>query len=536
MILSRARASSFLIMLTLMFASIVAPSRADAEITAFKQAVAEESSKSKAVAEFYRARNFEPIWTQKGGQDAARRAALLQAISNAGVHGLPVARYDLDTVKNGLREVNSQRELGHLEVKLSRLFLRYAHDLSSGVVTPSKVDSGIVRKVPRYNSTKMLEAFAKSSPAGFLKNLAPKDPEYLRLTKEKLRLEKIIDNGGWGEQVPSQKLEPGDSGRGVVALRNRLIAMGYLKRTASQAYDVNMQKAVQQFQLAHGLASDGVAGSGTIAEVNQGPQDRLKSVMVAMERERWLNRLERGERHVWVNITDFHARIIDDGKVTFETRSVVGKNTEDRRTPEFSDVMEHMVINPTWNVPRSIAVKEYLPMLKKNPNAVSHLRLINSRGQIVSRANKDFNQYTQRSFPYAIKQPPSQSNALGLVKFMFPNSHNIYLHDTPQKNLFGRESRAFSHGCIRLRDPQDFAFALLARQEADPEGYFKARLNTGKETTVPLKQTVPVHIVYRTAISDPKGQMNYRRDVYGRDAKIFEAMMNAGVSLREVRS
>jgi len=290
---------------------------------------------------------------------------------------------------------------------------------------------------------------------------------------------------------------------------------------------------VQLFQQRHGLSPDGVAGAGTLKELNVEPAQRLSSVLVALERERWMN-IERGKRHIWVNITDFTATIMDNDKVTFQTRSVVGANDSDRRTPEFSDVMEHMVINPTWNVPRSIAVKEYLPLMKKNAGAAGHLRLVDSRGRTVDRANVNFNAYTEKTFPYNLKQPPSRRNALGLVKFIFPNKYNIYLHDTPAKNLFSRESRAFSHGCVRLNDPFDFAYALLAKQTNDPVGVFQSRLKTGIESVVPLKVQVPVHLVYRTAVTVPKGGMEYRRDIYGRDAKIWSALQKQGVQLRAV--
>ena len=243
-----------------------------------------------------------------------------------------------------------------------------------------------------------------------------------------------------------------------------------------------------------------------------------------------------GKRHVLVNLADFTAKIIDNGKVTFETRSVVGANSSDRRSPEFSDVMEHMVINPTWNVPRSITVKEYLPMLKRNPNAVSHLRIIDSRGRVVSRNSVNFSQYTERTFPFAIKQPPSDRNALGLVKFIFPNKYNIYLHDTPAKKLFGRESRAYSHGCIRLHEPFEFAYALLAKQTNDPKGLFHSYLKAGVESVLPLEQPVPVHLDYRTAFTQAKGQVNFRRDVYGRDALIWKALAQAGVALQAQQS
>ncbi|MDA5094776.1 L,D-transpeptidase family protein [Aliiroseovarius sp. KMU-50] len=503
--------------------------------SAFAQAIAEAAARDKSIASFYKANGYKAIWTGKASKDRSRRKALLSALSKAGDHGLPVTSYNADVLKTNLRSVKSVRDLGKLEVQMSKLFLEYARDVQTGVLAPSRVDSGIVRQVPLRDRAKLLAAFAKSSPSRFLKALPPKTPEYQRLMKEKLRLEKQLAKGGWGAAVPAKSLKPGQSGPAVVALRNRLKAMGYLKRSSTQTYDATIQKAVQQFQLSHGLSPDGVVGKGTMNEINTSMQKRLSSILVAMERERWMN-IDRGKRHIWVNLTDFTAQIIDGGKVTFQTRSVVGKNTHDRRSPEFSDVMEFMVVNPTWNVPRSIATKEYLPMLKKNPNAVSHLKLIDRRGQTVNRGAVDFTQFTAKTFPFAIKQPPSNKNALGLVKFMFPNRHNIYLHDTPSKSLFAREVRAFSHGCIRLSDPFDFAYALLAKQTSDPKGTFHAALKTRRETQINLKTHVPVHLVYRTAFVPAKGRANYRRDVYGRDAKIWAALSKAGVALRAVGS
>ena len=292
---------------------------------------------------------------------------------------------------------------------------------------------------------------------------------------------------------------------------------------------------MQQFQIDNGVTPDGVAGKGTIALMNLGPEERLKSVLVALERLRWMNGVELGERHIWVNLPDFTAKIVDHGKVTFETVTVVGMDNPDRRSPEFSDQMEFMVINPTWNVPRSITVKEYLPMLQRNPNAAGHLKIVDRRGRVVDRSTADFSQYTARNFPFSMSQPPSNSNALGLVKFMFPNKWNIYLHDTPSKSLFSKEVRAYSHGCIRLGDPFDFAYALLAPQSNDPVGEFKAHLRTGSENTLMLKQPVPVHLVYFTAWPTAKGRIDYRRDVYGRDGRIFNALQAAGVELPEVR-
>jgi len=420
-----------------------------------------------------------------------------------------------------------------VEVALSKAFVTYARDLQSGVLRPSTIDDGMVRKVLRRDGDYYLHAFEAAVPSAYIRDLPPTSTQYRALLKEKLRLEHLLADGGWGPTVPVRKMEPGSKGDGVVKLRNRLIEMGYLQRSASGSYDSAMQNAVQAFQSAHGHEADGVAGPSTIEEINKSVGDRLKSVIVALERERWLVR-DRGERHVLVNQTDFSAKIIDDGHVTFQTRSVIGKNTSDRRTPEFSDVMEHMVINPSWYVPRSIITKEYLPKLRANPGAVGHLEITDSRGRKVSR-NHNFAQYSARSFPFAMRQPPGKKNALGLVKFMFPNKYNIYLHDTPQKHLFAREVRAYSHGCVRLAQPFEFAYALLAKQNDDPKGYFHQVLDSGKETKVVLEQPVPVHIIYRTAVISPRGQAEYRRDIYGRDAKIWSALSNAGVALSAVR-
>lgn len=508
---------------------------ANTQITALMQSIAESASSDKDIAAYYRQVSFEPLWTGKGGKYRERRRALFDALARADEHGLVSERYDINGLKRQLATAKTNRELGAAEVAMSKVFLEYARDIQTGMLIPSRIDDGLVRKVPYRDRTAYLANFGKSSPAKYLQSLAPDSQEYARLRKEKLLLERQLGRGGWGAKITAKKLEPGDSGTGVIQLRDRLVRMGYLSRRLSTEFDAEMQAAVQQFQEAHGLVSDGVAGSSTISELNKSVETRLKSILVAMERERWTN-MPRGERHIMVNLADFSAKVIDDGKVTFETRTVVGHRDTDRRSPEFSDTMEHMVINPTWNVPRSIATKEYLPVLQNNPFGISHLTLYDARGNVVNRGSVDFTQYTEKTFPFDIKQAPSNSNALGLVKFMFPNRHNIYLHDTPAKNLFSREVRAYSHGCIRLHQPFEFAYTLLARQTNNPRTLFHNILDTGEETQVDLEQHIPVHIMYRTAFTEAKGPMQYRRDIYGRDAKIWAALANEGVVLGANRS
>jgi murein L,D-transpeptidase YcbB/YkuD len=501
-------------------------------VSPFIQAVAEASSEDGVISAFYRDHGFEAIWTD--ADDADRRNAFLAAISRAGAHGLPVARYDANDLVADYRSALTEGDRGRLEIRMTRAFLDYARDLQSGALVPSDVDTGIKREVPIHDPRTNLNQFLAVEPGAFLAQLAPQSPEYSQLLKAKLGLEQQLQDGGWGPTVAATDLAPGQSGAQVVQLRDRLVAMGYLSQASMRDYDARLEKAVLAFQLDHGLAADGEADKATLDEINVAPERRLGSVIVALERQRWLN-IPRGKRHVWVNLTDFTARIVDDGKVTFSTRSVVGKDVPDQRTPEFSDMMEFMVVNPSWSVPRSITVKEYLPMMQRNPNAAGHLQLVDKNGRAVSRGAVNFGAYTAANFPFGMRQAPSDGNALGLVKFMFPNKYNIYLHDTPSKSLFENEVRAYSHGCIRLGDPFGFAYALLARQTDDPKGAFQLVLDTGSESVVRLDQPVPVHLVYFTAFPTTKGRMNYRRDVYGRDGRILEALVAAGVALPDVQ-
>jgi murein L,D-transpeptidase YcbB/YkuD len=497
-------------------------------LNAFRQAVAVAAAGDEAVADFYRDRDYRPIWT--GAADADRRSTLLTALSLAGAHALPAARFDPAALIAELHAARSETDRGRAEVAMTAAYLDYARAVGSGVLEPGRIDPGLVREVPRRDPRVLLDGIAGADPAGFLRNLPPRNPEYARLMKARMALERQIARGGWGDAVPARSLAPGATGPVVVALRDRLIHMGYLGRTATQTYDATLQRAVQAFQFDHGLVADGIAGEPTMAEINVDPAARHRAVTVAMERERWLNQ-DRGRRHIWVNLADFSAKILDDGKVTFATRAVVGANNpSDKRTPEFSAMMTYMELNPDWTVPPGIIRRDYLPKLQANPNALRHLQIVDARGRVVSRDAIDFSAYSSRNFPFNLRQPPGASNALGKVKFMFPNRHAIYLHDTPDKHLFDREVRTYSSGCIRLNDPFDFAYALLARQTETPRQTFHAVLDSGRQERMFLDEPVPVHLDYRTAFTDAKGRVQYRRDIYGRDALIHAALLRAGVA------
>ncbi|HSF63217.1 MAG TPA: L,D-transpeptidase family protein [Paracoccaceae bacterium] len=514
---------------------VVAQAPLPEAVSAFRQGLAEAAADDAVIAAFYQDRAYAPFWTDAAAAD--RRAALLSALAGAAAHGLPVARYDADALIAAFGAARTEGDRGRLEVVMTRAFLDYARDVQTGALEPGKVDAGIKREVPVRDRAANLAIFAAAAePAAFLADLPPASQEYAQLMKARFDLDRAIARGGWGPAIRATSVEPGQSGAAVIELRDRLVALGYLPMGAAmQTYDAQVSRAVQAFQTDHGLEADGVAGAGTVAEMNVTPEDRLKSVIVAMERERWMN-IERGKRHIWVNLTDFTAKIIDDGRVTFATRAVVGAQNPDKRTPEFSHKMTYMELNPDWTVPGGIIKRDYLPKLQANPNALRHLQIIDRRGRVVPRDQIDFTTLSASNFPFNLRQAPGDGNALGLVKFMFPNPHAIYLHDTPEKHLFARESRTYSSGCVRLNDPFDFAYELLSRQEADPKAAFDAVLNTGRQERIFLKEPVPIHLEYRTAFSNPKGHMQYRRDMYGRDGRIFEALEKAGVVLSAPRS
>ncbi len=500
------------------------------QFPAFRQTLAESVADNEAVAAFYRAQDFAPLWT--GSAHAERRAALLTALSRAGQHGLPEHRYDVSGLIAAFEAVESERDRALLEARVTEVFLQYARDISSGLLTPRRIDRSIVRELPRPDPAELLQDLTERPTAAVLRDLVPSAPEYARLLRARNELMQVIAAGGWGPTVPAAQFAPGTSGAEVVALRNRLVAMGYLERSAAASYDPALELAVMNFQTNHGLEADGIAGTATIRAMNVAPEDRLKSVIVALERERWLN-IPRGDRHIWVNLTDFTSQIVDDDQVTFETVSVVGAQTDGRQTPEFSDRMTYLEINPDWTLPRSIVARSYWGAL--SAGGARHLQIVDSRGRVVPREQINFSRYTPANFPFNVRQPPGPNNALGEVKFMFPNPYAIYLHDTPERHLFRTTVRAHSSGCVRLNDPRDFAYELLSRQTADPRGLYHSTLNTRRQTRIFLDEPVPVHLVYRTAFTNVRGELNFRADVYGRDAKIYEALRALGATGEDVQ-
>ncbi len=506
----------------------LAPGRIFAQgFPAFSFALAESVSNDPGLATFYRETNYAPVWTGPGHAD--RRSAFVTALSQAGDHGLPADRYDLEGLLTAYREVLSERDMARLEARTSSLFVQYATDISSGVLEPIRIIPQIVRTLPRPDVAELMRRFVAAEPVMFMRSLVPTCPEYSRLLHAIYQLKERIAGGGWGPQITASSLRPGDTGESVVILRNRLIEMGYLPRTATASYDQRIQAAVAAFQGFHALAPNGIADEATLNEINISADARLRSLTVALERERWLN-VPRGQRHIWVNLADFTTQIMDNDLVTLDTVSIIGSRPDDMQTPEFSHEMTYMEVNPDWTLPRSIVARTYWKSLAAG--GARQLDVVDNAGRVVPRSSINFSRYTPRNFPYSLRQAPGPTNPLGTVKFMFPNPWAIYLHDSPERNLFDSTLRAYSAGCIRLQRPHDFAYELLSRQTDDPVELFQSTLRSQRQTRIQLDEHVPVHLEYRTAFTDARGGVHFRKDVYGRDARLYEALDRAGAVFR----
>ncbi|MEQ3642924.1 MAG: L,D-transpeptidase family protein [Paracoccus sp. (in: a-proteobacteria)] len=501
--------------------SVAAAPRLD--FTPQQMALALAVSDDADLASFYGSNGLRPIFL--GPEGEARRLALRDAIRNAPRHGIPVARYQPDrlTATEGLAA-----EIAHAHA-LSRLL----RDLTGGVLNPTRVDPEIKRQPVRTAVVSLLARFeAAADPAAVLAGAGPDHPAYLALQQALSGPADLVVPQGL-PRIATGVWRPGQRAAAIADLRTRLAAIGFAADAPDATlYDDALARAVSDYQRAAGLPDDGVAGPRTIAALNgdggTGQDARQRAILVAMERMRWMASEDLDSRHVWVNIPEFSTTIVEDGAEVFRTRSVMGKDTPEMRTPEFSEMMANVVVNPSWNVPRSIAVRDYLPRLQANRHALSHLDVVDGAGRVLARDGIDFGRYSAASFPFRLRQKPSDDNALGVVKFIFPNPWNIYLHDTPSKHLFANRVRAESNGCIRIGDPVDLARELLSRQTDDPAAMFQRARDRERETWLKLTPPVPVHLVYFTAWPGPDGRIRLFDDIYGRDARIWEALQAQG--------
>lgn len=502
-----------------------------------------------AIRNAYAALEFESVWSRVDA-DGLRRwdkaAAFFDAARDAAPDHAAPDMVDAHALRQRLFEAHSNPlsllEAARLELALSGAILAHAEAVHGGAIEPASVAANIDMARPLLDFTSALRQLHDSQDMrATVDSFAPQSEDYAELKAAYARLREAEARGVWAEDIAvAGSLRPMDRGDAVAMLRARLVALGDLPaeqvishdpETGEMLLDGILQRAVMDFQERHGLVADGVVGANTLAELNVPPRERARQLAVNMERARWLNR-DLGQRHIVVNIADFRVTLFDDGQPIYESAVVVGKAVK-HQTPEFSDEMTHVVVNPHWNVPYSIATKELLPIFQVNPGEIYRRNMeviFPGRGQVDPMA-VDWRNLTVNDFPFQLRQRPGPSNALGQVKFIFPNHHSVYLHDTPAKSLFSRPVRAFSHGCVRVAKPVELAEILLGRQHSNPLDYYYRLVHQRSESFVELDRPVPVHIIYRTAWKDARGALQFRRDVYGRDEGVSRALEAAGAHI-----
>lgn len=468
---------------------------------------------------FYGERHFEPLWlAEQGGKVAfsSNAEAIIKLFKASEAEGFRPSDYltpALDVAAAG----SDPAKLAALETAFSDSALRYAQDLYAGRIRPSAVSSLITVPAKRIDASATLVKLAESKdPAKVLADLEPKHPEFLAL---KAALAKFSEDGV-DQQIAiadGPLLKPGMSDERVPDLRKRLAVTA--ADPTSLVYDDDLVDAIKAFQDSLGLTADGVTGPATVAALNGGSATSKEDIIANMERWRWMPDAL-GDFHVFVNIPEFRLAINKDGAEQYTTRVVVG--TVKNQTPVFSDMIRHVVVNPYWNVPSSIARNEIGPRLASNPGylASQNMELLYG-GKVVNAAAVDWSTTSVNNF--SIRQKPGAGNALGQVKFLFPNQHDVYLHDTPSKSLFARSFRAYSHGCVRVQNPMDFADALLKHEPGMDAQALEAMFGP-KERWVNLKTQVPVHLAYFTLRIDQDGNIRSYGDVYGHNKKLKELL------------
>jgi len=469
------------------------------------------------ISGFYAARGGEGIWTSSQGMTPAG-SRLIELIENAHVDGLDAADY-LSALPDQLEGQVPDAYVG-IELYLSQAFISFARDLYAGRTTPAVSDPEIIIKRKEINTTGWLEQVAESGPEEVLANLRPSHPQYAQLRQMLAGYRNLLRFGGWEPVTQGSSLKPGMTDTLVGEMRSNLQARGYvaINSDSPDFYDDGLKDVVMHFQKRHGLDVDGVAGPATIKAMSHSVEYRIKQIITNMERWRWMPR-DLGRKHVFVNQAAFELHIRRDGQVVDERKVIVGK--EFHKTPMFSDRIRYAEFNPTWTVPPSIAGRTILPKLKQNPGylAANDYQLFTSwkaDAPAMSASAIEWSSVNPKRFPYKIVQKPGLKNALGQVKFMFPNKHAVYLHDTSNRELFAKARRAYSSGCIRVHRPMEFAAKLFSESNVS-RVQIDTILDTRKTTRVNLSQPVPVHLAYFTVWVNEEGIPSFYEDIYERD-------------------
>jgi murein L,D-transpeptidase YcbB/YkuD len=458
----------------------------------------------KRLRAYYNSRNYQYAWFFEDG--IAEYAGSFYETYNdyiaysgdSSLFSLPLKK-DFDSLTNGNYIFKADDELVfQTELLLTAQFFRYSRRAYMGQnqINPRELEWFIPRK--KINPSALLDTLLVHKGKNFTA-YEPVHPQYNLLKDYLLKYYEIERAGGWNPiKIKNKSLKLGDTASVVPAIKHHLFLTGDLpKDDKGTLYDSEMEKAVKSFERRYGFKEDGIIIPTHIAEMNRPVSERLHQILINMERIRWVS-IGADDDYLLVNIPEFKLHVIEKGKQQFEMNVIVGK--EITNTGIFTARLKYVVFSPFWNVPASILVKEIQPSIRINKNYLATNHMEWSGG--------------------GVRQKPGPWNALGLVKFLFPNSFGMYMHDTPTKSLFEREKRTFSHGCIRIAEPKKLADYLLRNDPAWDSLKIAAAMNAGKEQYVTLKQNTPVFIAYFTAWVDQFGKLNFRDDVYGYDKKM----------------
>ena len=477
---------------------------------------------------FYSNRDYELAWTKE-----KNKKDLMESIASAYDEGLDPNDYHLEKI-NILLNKSKSGKLNHdqktdLDLLLTDAMIMYASHLLEGKLDQSELRKkwDVKRNEGPSNPDSLLTATLHNQDIkAVLEGFKPNNYMYklMKLHLKKLREQALI--GGWPEVSEGETLKPGDTAERIVEIRKYLIAVGDLDKksvTNDNIFDDELEEAVKKFQWRHKLTSDGVIGKGTIEQMRVPIENRIDMLLLNLERTRWVFQ-QPDDDFLIVNIAGFQVRRITDKKEVFNSRVIVGKYHKE--TPVFKGVMQYIVMNPTWTLPYSIATHETLPRIKKDPGylAAKHMEVMDRSGKILDPSTIDWSKYSAGNFPFIIRQKAGPWNALGEVKFIFPNKYSVYLHDTPSRGLFNRQDRAFSHGCIRTEDKWGLLMSLMD----DPKEWNMDKINeilkSGKTTTINLPKPVNIYLIYLTAAVDQQNNLMFMKDVYKRDQAVLEAI------------
>jgi L,D-transpeptidase YcbB len=485
------------------------------------------------VESFYKGRNYQPVWSEN--RRLTQVDALIRAVDDAYGDGLSPDYYHLSLIKSladktGKGSNPDSLQLSDLDILLTDAFLTLGCHLSGGCVNPVTIETKWFAKSLKVDVSSVLEqALRKKQIWEVLTGLRPQKDIYNRLRLALARYREDLSKAEWPRVSAGPKIKKGSTSGRVAELRKRLEASGDLTAdgtTVRDLFDDNLEQAVILFQKHHGLDPDGAVGRETINALNVSLKQRVRQMELNLERLRWiLGGLE--ERFIVVNIANFQLDVIENDKSVLSMKVVVGKPY--LKTPVFTARMTYIVINPVWNIPDSIARKEILKKINEDPKYLSGQNIKVFRGwdpqeQPIDPEDIDWSKVSEKSLPYRFRQEPGPLNPLGNLKFILPNEFDVYLHDTPSKGLFSRSTRTFSHGCIRIEKPLELAEYLFRDDPGWSQKELSAAIEKRNERIVTIPHPVIVHFLYLTAWVDENGTVQFRNDIYERDAGLDEAL------------